>query len=527
MLMLGQDQPIHDTVPLQKYSASDGTGMRSIDTEPHERASSLDISQLARQSRWYGHLLKRPAGRSTAGEDRRGRPLSPRLKLAGYLVLFALATFVLLFYHLSEPTHLFRTEMDRVTVLMSTTLWLICITCMVVMWRVTHTLRDHFSYFFIRATLLLFVLFFVVERLAGMVLSHLLAERSTQGFEWIQVVSALVVAGGAAAIFPYMPSVKRNRGLARREQARFLAAMECSLDDFYIFEGIPDASGKIVDFRFGYINPAAERRLNVPRENFLGKVLTDVRPYMISSGLIEKYLEVVRTGEPLTCEIYIDDERIKATWLSIQVVKLEDGLAVTSRDVTESRRMSEHVQYLAHYDQLTGLANRTLFQDRLHQAFLRALRYKHRVALFVVDIDNFKQINDTLGHAAGDKLLVAAGERLISVIRETDTVARMGGDEFVIVMPDFKSMEDVRRCGLLIAKRAAEPISLGARQVEITLSVGVCTFPDMAENEDDLFRNADAAMYMVKAGGRNGLYIYGEDGVKRSDAEIGLGEDRR
>jgi diguanylate cyclase (GGDEF)-like protein len=304
--------------------------------------------------------------------------------------------------------------------------------------------------------------------------------------------------------------MRENRVLTEKEQDRFLAAMECSLDDFYIFDGIADESGRIVDFRFSYINPNAERRLGVRRDDLMGKTLTWFRPYMTTSGLIEKYQEVVRTGQPLTCEIYIDDERIKETWLSLQVVKLGDGLAITSRDVTASRHMAEHIQRLAHYDQLTGLANRALLQDRLHQAVIRARRYKHKVALLVVDIDRFKSINDSLGHAAGDSLLVAAGQRLLSSIRETDTVARMGGDEFVVVMPDFKSMEDVRRCGAQIVRAASEPIDLGDREIGITVSVGVCTFPDYAEDEKQLFKNADAAMYVVKNNGRNGVHVFDE-----------------
>ncbi|QHS53230.1 GGDEF domain-containing protein [Edaphobacter sp. 12200R-103] len=357
--------------------------------------------------------------------------------------------------------------------------------------------------------LLLFALFCVVELLAGMVLARLFEIHETN-LPWIQVLNALVVAATASAVLPSMHIVRENRGLAEKEQARFLAAMECSLDDFYIFDGIADETGRIVDFRFSYINPNAERRLGVRRDELIGKPLTWFRPYMTTSGLIEKYQEVVNTGQPLTCEVYIDDERIKETWLSLQVVKLGDGLAITSRDVTASRHMAEHIQRLAHYDQLTGLANRALLQDRLHQAVIRARRYKHKVALLVVDIDHFKSINDSLGHSAGDSLLVAAGQRLLSSIRETDTVARMGGDEFVVVMPDFKSMEDVKRCGAQIVKAASEPIDLGDREIRITASVGVCTFPDYAEDEKQLFRNADAAMYVVKNNGRNGVHVFDE-----------------
>jgi diguanylate cyclase (GGDEF)-like protein len=351
-----------------------------------------------------------------------------------------------------------------------------------------------------------------VERITGIVLGRFFDGRG-ESLQWIQVLSALLVAAATSAVFPHMRSIRENRGLVEKEQARFHAAMECSLDDFYIFDGVVDEMGSIVNFRFSYINPNAERRLGVRRGDLIGKVLTEIRPYMISSGLIEKYREVVRTGQPFTCEVYIDDERIRETWLNIQVVKLGDGLAITSRDVTSSRRMAEHVQRLAHYDQLTGLANRALLQDRLRQAILRARRYRHKVALLVVDIDHFKSINDSLGHSAGDTLLIAAGQRLLSSIRETDTVARMGGDEFVVVMPDFKSMEDVRRCGAQIVRAASEPIDIGEREIRITVSVGICTFPDHADDEKQLFRNADAAMYVVKNNGRNGLFVFDDKGV--------------
>lgn len=463
---------------------------------------------------------------------KRALPASRRSRLGLSLLLFALVAVTLLFYPVGRPLEILRdvfhrtTSLDRAFVSLTSGLavWLGCIGCLTLLWRTTDRLSDSFSYVFTRSVLLAFVLFFAIDRFAVAVLGPHLQWLSYK-LQWIQLLSSITAVGVVASLFPHWHGMKEGSGTARWEHARFLASAESSLDDFYIFDGVPDASGEIVDFRFSYINPNAERRLKIRREELLGKVLTEVRPYMISSGLIEKYRQVVRTGIPLTCEVFIDDERIKDTWLNVQVVKLGDGIAVTSRDVTESKRMSEHVQYLAHYDQLTGLANRTLLQDRLHQAILRARRYKHKVALFVVDIDHFKDVNDSLGHAAGDALLIAAGERLVSVGRETDTVARMGGDEFVIVMPDFKTMEDVRRCGLQIVKRAAEPILVEDREVRITVSVGVCTFPDYAQETNQLFKNADAAMYVVKGAGRNGLHVFDEDMMKTDGAEIAAEED--
>ena len=295
---------------------------------------------------------------------------------------------------------------------------------------------------------------------------------------------------------------------ATTDLARFLAAAECTLDDFYIFDGIPDASGAIVDFRFSYINPNAEHRLGVPRETLYGKVLTEVRPFMIKSGLIHKYREVVRTGIPYVCEVFIDDEMIKGTWLNVQVVRLGNGIAITSRDVTEHRRRSDRVNYLAHHDHLTGLANRTLLNERLCQAILRAQSHDQKVAVLLLDIDYFKQINDSLGHADGDVLLATVGQRLFSSVRESDTVARIGGDEFVIVMPEFRTIHDVERCGQQIIRTASQPIQISGREISLTLSIGVSIYPESGGSAEELLRNADAAMYTVKDTGRNSLCLF-------------------
>ncbi len=326
--------------------------------------------------------------------------------------------------------------------------------------------------------------------------------------------------GRSLALFKAVSSPRHREtdSVARPDLTQFLAAAECTLDDFYIFDGIPDSSGSIVDFKFSYINPNAERRLGVPRGALYGKVLTEVRPFMIKSGLIHKYREVVRTGIPYTSEIFIDDEMIKGTWLNVQVVRLGNGIAVTSRDVTEHRRRSDHVNYLAHHDHLTGLANRTLLHERLRQAILRAQSQDQRVAIFLIDIDYFKQINDSLGHADGDVLLATVGQRLLSSVRESNTVARMGGDEFVIVMPEFHAMRDVERCGERIIHSASQPVEISGRKISLTVSVGVAIFPDNGPTAEELLRNADAAMYTVKDSGRNSLCVFDENVMTKHGA---------
>ena len=449
-------------------------------------------------------------------------PPSQRMQLALSLLLFALTAFIILTYPLGRPVEIFRHALsaDAISLQLATDLavWFVCLACLILMWRVANSVSDNLPLVFARYVFLVFILFFAIERIADWALLR------TQ-LHWLQFLNSVAVALAVAVVLPHLRGMKESYAMARKEHDRFLASAESSLDDFYIFDGVPDASGEIVDFRFSYINPNAERRLNTRRESLLGKILTEVRPFMITSGLIEKYREVVRTGVPFTGEVFLDDEMIKATWLNVQVVKLGDGIAITSRDVTERKRLTDHVHYLAHHDQLTGLPNRTLLQDRLEQAILRAQRHNQKIAVFVLDIDRFKRINDSLGHAGGDALLAAVARRLATAVRETDTVARMGGDEFVIVMPDFKNIDDVKRCGLQIVHSTARPINIGDRQINVTLSVGVCIYPDSALETNELFKNADAAMYVVKNTGRNGLHIFNESMIEEGSVQLEFEDD--
>ena len=289
------------------------------------------------------------------------------------------------------------------------------------------------------------------------------------------------------------------------DELNFKTAAENSLDDFYIFTAVEDTTGSIVDFRFAYINPAAERRLHAQRENLLGKRLSDVRPVAVALGLIERYANVVRTGVPSAEEVFLDDERIRSTWLRVHAVKLGNGVAITSRDITERKRVNDQVSYQAQHDQLTGLANRTLLLSRLQAAIVHAQATHQRVAVFVVDIDNFKLINDSFGHMMGDNVLSIVAKRLHDLVRETDTVARLGGDEFVIVMPGLKDLADVERCAEKIVSTMDRPLSIDGQEISVTVSTGYSIYPDSGANIDELLENADIAMYAVKDEGRKRL----------------------
>lgn len=393
-------------------------------------------------------------------------------------------------------------------VVISAAAWGLCAVGIGLMTRLCTTVSKNARLVLIRYLLLVFLYSMVLERLADSAALWAEGLLPVPLIAWVELVCCITIGMAAALALPKARNIRQLLATAQSEHARFIAAAENTLDDFYIFDGVPDATGTIVDFRFSYINPNAERRLHVAREKLIGRVLTEVRPFMIRSGLIEKYREVVRTGQPFITEVYLDDEMIKATWLKVQVVKLGDGIAITSRDITEDKRLAERIQHLAHHDALTGLANRNLFHDRLRQALLRAQRHQQKVALFMLDVDHFKRINDTLGHSGGDALLTMIGKRLVAAVRETDTVARIGGDEFVVITPDFQHLEDVRNCGQKILESVAQPIEVGGYRVVITVSIGACVFPDSGLDIEELLKNADSAMYEIKERGRNGLEIF-------------------
>jgi diguanylate cyclase (GGDEF)-like protein len=195
------------------------------------------------------------------------------------------------------------------------------------------------------------------------------------------------------------------------------------------------------------------------------------------------------------------------------------GIAV---DITERKEMLARVTHLATHDPLTMLAGRTLLQENTAQAVERARRYGTRVAAFLIDIDQLKRINDSLGHTNGDKVLVEIAERLKRAVRSSDTVARVGGDEFAVVMPDIMGIADVEQCGQNLVQWIAAPISVDGHEVHLTASVGACVFPDFAADSKHLLKRADAAMYSAKEDGRNHCRIFTEDMLKETAGRLSM-----
>ncbi len=172
------------------------------------------------------------------------------------------------------------------------------------------------------------------------------------------------------------------------------------------------------------------------------------------------------------------------------------------------RAAQNRLEYLARYDSLSGLPNRTLFQDRLTQALLRAKRSKKSMALMYLDIDRFKSINDRLGHAAGDELLRAVAQRLSRAIRASDTAARLGGDEFAILIEGLEGRGAVEEVVGKLSQTFTAPFQLDGNNINVTSSIGIAIYPECGEDAQSLVNNADTAMYYAKGQGRNMFKIY-------------------
>jgi len=204
-------------------------------------------------------------------------------------------------------------------------------------------------------------------------------------------------------------------------------------------------------------------------------------------------------------------------WNAITVSAVYDkhknitNYVLSAVDITDLKEANRKMKHLALFDSLTGLANRRLFIDRLHQSILNARRHNTITALFFLDLDQFKRINDTLGHHAGDQLLLIIAERLTSCVRNQDTVARLGGDEFTILLNNVTDTDKIASIAKNILSKLKEPIRLGKHEVIVSTSIGITLAPTDSTCSETLMKNADLALYMAKDNGRDGYYFFTED----------------
>jgi diguanylate cyclase (GGDEF)-like protein/PAS domain S-box-containing protein len=184
------------------------------------------------------------------------------------------------------------------------------------------------------------------------------------------------------------------------------------------------------------------------------------------------------------------------------------GAVVVFHDITERKLNDERIRHMAQHDSLTDLPNRALLNDRLHQALSYARRDKQRVALMFIDLDRFKPINDAQGHVVGDWLLKQVASRMQECVRESDTIARVGGDEFVVLLRSVESTEDAVMVAEKIRNALNSPFDLAQQSLHISCSIGMSLFPEHAKNETEMMHFADIAMYQAKQSGRDKVQVF-------------------
>jgi diguanylate cyclase (GGDEF)-like protein/PAS domain S-box-containing protein len=213
-------------------------------------------------------------------------------------------------------------------------------------------------------------------------------------------------------------------------------------------------------------------------------------------------------------------------WLSISAVRGENGIinqyAAIFSDITERKKREKKIHELAYFDELTGLANRRLFQDRLEQALANAKRHDHQLAVLFLDLDLFKRINDTLGHQAGDEALRQVARRLQKASRAGESVARLGGDEFTMLVPECNGIEEIEKLAQRIVAQFELPFQIQHNELVLTTSVGISIYPQHGGTISELLKFADAAMYQAKESGRNKYSLYTNSVGQRNDEALQL-----
>jgi len=205
----------------------------------------------------------------------------------------------------------------------------------------------------------------------------------------------------------------------------------------------------------------------------------------------------------------------------------EGRVAFALRDLSSQREAEERLSALVFRDPLTGLPNRRLFEDRLAIALAQAHRYRHRLAVIFLDLDRFKQVNDTLGHAAGDALLKAVSERLATSVREGDTVARLAGDEFTLLLPGIHYAEDLAAISRKLSEALRQPFRLDGNDMRVTASGGISLYPEDGEDVEALLKSADTAMYRAKERGRDNFQVFSPTMAEKAQKRHALEESLR
>jgi diguanylate cyclase (GGDEF)-like protein/PAS domain S-box-containing protein len=270
--------------------------------------------------------------------------------------------------------------------------------------------------------------------------------------------------------------------------------------------------------RFTFVNDAECRNTGYSREEIIGKKSSLFADEKTFKELFNLFSTIYSTGKPIKAHdlaLFKKDGTRSYNEISVALIRNSQGEPVgfrgIARDVTERKRQEEKIQYLATHDGLTGLPNRVMFGQLLNHAIQGAKRYNRKLAVFFIDLDRFKIINDTLGHEAGDQLLQEIAARFRQTLRAMDVVARLGGDEFVVMIEEINDVGQATTVAHKLLAAAMKPVSIMSQECRVTASIGVSIYPKDGDDEQSLMKNADIAMYFAKEEGKNNFQLYSTD----------------
>ena len=266
-----------------------------------------------------------------------------------------------------------------------------------------------------------------------------------------------------------------------------------------------------------YISPSVEHVLGFASDAVLNQSVADFVHGDDRTALFASLAEALKhPGTQALVEIRL--RKRDGAWARVEVVMTDlrsdqsvRGVVLNARDVTDRRRLEEQLSHQAFHDSLTGLANRAVFRDRVEHALRSSERFNEPLAVLFLDLDGFKAVNDSAGHAAGDELLIEFGNRLAAWARPGDTVARLGGDEFAILVERLSDAREAESIARRVVERSREPYQLAGRQVFVRVSVGIAVREEPGSTVEDMLRNADVAMYIAKARGKGRFEVFHPD----------------
>ncbi len=310
---------------------------------------------------------------------------------------------------------------------------------------------------------------------------------------------------------------ERRRATQHRDQLALV--VERSLNEIFLFDA--------KTLHFSYVNAGARANLGYTLEQLSQMTPVDIKPEMDEAQFRAMIAPLLCGEQDLlkfeTVHLRADGSLYDVlVHLQLDTHNVRPTFVALILDITERKKAERQIWDQAHYDALTGLPNRILLQDRLAQKITKAHRTGERIAVMFIDLDRFKEINDTLGHAQGDRLLAQAAKRLQCAVRASDTVARMGGDEFVVLIPELDEPRLAMRTAETIVDTMAAPFDLDGHVVTVSASVGIVLYPDDGLNAESLLRCADQAMYLSKSRGRNCYTFYTPDLEQASQRRLRL-----